>query len=258
MNPVLPAAISADIQRDHVDQYRDLLGHDPSAGIPALFLLCLLGPLWLQLQDNVLASTDAIVHVRQDCLVHRPIELGPVALFPAVTRDAASGLTRVAVRASCLTSGSAYADLTSWLVWGAPTGPIPEPAVSTDATCDVLWAEKLLVPADLACRYAAMSGDRNPIHLDLEAARQFGFSQPIVHGAATLALASARLERHLHQQRRRVAGLTVRFASPTFGGDELTMTCASSTRGEVVKFRATRGGSSVLKRGVLRSVLVTA
>lgn len=36
-------------------------------------------------------------------------------------------------------------------------------------------------------QYAVVSGDNNPIHLDLEAAKQQGFSNKIVHGMLTAA-----------------------------------------------------------------------
>lgn len=40
---------------------------------------------------------------------------------------------------------------------------------------------------DLGRRYAAVSGDRNPIHLHAWSARLFGFRRPIAHGMWTLA-----------------------------------------------------------------------
>jgi 3-hydroxybutyryl-CoA dehydratase len=36
-------------------------------------------------------------------------------------------------------------------------------------------------------QYAVVSGDNNPIHLDIEAANQQGFSNKIVHGILTAA-----------------------------------------------------------------------
>ena len=58
---------------------------------------------------------------------------------------------------------------------------------------------------DLAL-FAAASGDHNPLHLDMDAARAAGFDRPIVHGMLTMAF-TARLftrtfgagsVRHLH------------------------------------------------------------
>ena len=53
------------------------------------------------------------------------------------------------------------------------------------------------LPADLGRRYAAVSGDVNPIHLNALTARVFGFKRPIVHGMWTHARALAALEPRL-------------------------------------------------------------
>ena len=51
------------------------------------------------------------------------------------------------------------------------------------------------VPGDLGRRYAAVSGDRNPIHLHALSAKAFGFPRAIAHGMWTKArcLAALRL-----------------------------------------------------------------
>jgi acyl dehydratase len=50
------------------------------------------------------------------------------------------------------------------------------------------------VPADAGRRYAAVSGDVNPIHLNAIAARAFGFPRAIAHGMWAAARALAALE----------------------------------------------------------------
>lgn len=47
------------------------------------------------------------------------------------------------------------------------------------------------LPADTGRRYAAVSGDRNPIHLSAATARPFGFRRAIAHGMYTAARALA-------------------------------------------------------------------
>ncbi|MEN9785721.1 MAG: hypothetical protein RLZZ299_985, partial [Pseudomonadota bacterium] len=66
------------------------------------------------------------------------------------------------------------------------------------------------VPADLGRRYAAVSGDPNPIHTHALAARIFGFRAPIAHGMWTLARALAELEMPA------ACRLTARFEAPAF------------------------------------------
>lgn len=53
------------------------------------------------------------------------------------------------------------------------------------------------VPADIGRRYAAVSGDRNPIHLNTLAAKAFGFRRAIAHGMWTKARCLAALEGRL-------------------------------------------------------------
>jgi acyl dehydratase len=68
------------------------------------------------------------------------------------------------------------------------------PARTDETTVDspptALWP----VPAGIGRAYAAVSGDRNPIHLSRIGARAFGFPRPIAHGMWTTAHAVAALE----------------------------------------------------------------
>ena len=50
------------------------------------------------------------------------------------------------------------------------------------------------VPGDIGRRYAAVSGDRNPIHLHPLTAKLFGMKAPIAHGMWTKARCLAALE----------------------------------------------------------------
>jgi hypothetical protein len=67
------------------------------------------------------------------------------------------------------------------------------PTSEPDATMPLRaeWA----LPQDAGRRYAALSGDWNPIHLWGWSARLFGLRQPIIHGAHSMARAQAELER---------------------------------------------------------------
>jgi acyl dehydratase len=78
---------------------------------------------------------------------------------------------------------------------GEVSGPIegraaaPPAAVAAPATT-ALWR----VGAGTGKAYAAVSGDRNPIHMSRLGARVFGFPRPIAHGMWTMARALAALE----------------------------------------------------------------
>lgn len=66
------------------------------------------------------------------------------------------------------------------------------------------------VPADIGRRYAAVSGDRNPIHLYPLSAKLFGFKRAIAHGMWTKARCLAALEGRLPE----AVAVDVRFKKP--------------------------------------------
>jgi acyl dehydratase len=73
---------------------------------------------------------------------------------------------------------------------------------------DAVWK----LPGDTGRRYAAVSGDRNPIHLRKLSARLFGMPRPIAHGMWLKARCLAALEGHLPAAHE----VDVRFKLPVF------------------------------------------
>ncbi|MEU2428615.1 MaoC/PaaZ C-terminal domain-containing protein [Streptomyces sp. NPDC007861] len=70
----------------------------------------------------------------------------------------------------------------------SPSSPSPSPSPSPEATVGTTTAQaRWPLPADLGRRYAAASGDRNPIHLYALTARAFGFRRAVAHGMWTFA-----------------------------------------------------------------------
>ena len=69
---------------------------------------------------------------------------------------------------------------------GRGEGESPKPSFEIlDTTAE--WK----LPGDLGRRYAAVSGDSNPIHMYPLTAKAFGFDRPIAHGMWTTARALA-------------------------------------------------------------------
>lgn len=85
---------------------------------------------------------------------------------------------------------------------GSPQARPPEPQLPTAG----LWR----LPSDLGRRYAAVSGDANPIHLNPLAAKAFGLPRTIAHGMWTHAHALAALQPRLPDS----FEVSVRFAKP--------------------------------------------
>jgi acyl dehydratase len=76
---------------------------------------------------------------------------------------------------------------------------------------------------DQTVRYAAASGDRNPIHVDANFARMAGLPGIIVHGLCTMAFtARVIIDRLCAGDPTRLKRLAVRFSRPVFPGETIT------------------------------------
>jgi hypothetical protein len=130
----------------------------------------------------------------------------------------------------------AWREESTMLRRGGPSGggrrddDAPEPAFVAE------WR----LPGDLGRRYAAVSGDRNPIHLHRFTAKPFGFPRPIAHGMWTKARCLAALEASLPD----AFEVEVEFRKPIL----LPGTVAFERAGE--RFRV-RGGERVHLEGRL-------
>lgn len=85
----------------------------------------------------------------------------------------------------------------------------PAPPLRLDLP-EVPASQQWRLPADLGRRYAAVSGDTNPIHLHPLTARAFGLRRPIIHGMWTHARALAALGGVLPER----YAVRVQFAKP--------------------------------------------
>jgi acyl dehydratase len=98
-----------------------------------------------------------------------------------------------------------------------------------------VWA----VPGDIGRRYAAVSGDRNPIHLHPLAAKAFGMKSNIAHGMWTKARCLAALEAELPD----AYTVEVRFKLPIFLPSKVTF----STDTRRFEVRAAKDGKPHLE-----------
>ena len=98
-------------------------------------------------------------------------------------------------------------------------------------------------------RYAEASGDWSAHHFDLGAARASGFDRLFLHGLCTLAIAAQGIvASQAGGEPERVRRLSVRFASPAFIGEELSVQLYDAGPGEVA-FEAMQGDRIVLSQG---------
>lgn len=80
------------------------------------------------------------------------------------------------------------------------------------------------VTDELIRKFAEVSGDYNPIHLDAEFAAKTRFGRRIAHGMLSGAFISAVLGHEFRERRIVYLSQTMKFVAPVFIGDRVTAT----------------------------------
>ena len=128
----------------------------------------------------------------------------------------------------------------------------------SDATMqtDPIATYEQTIDTDQTFRYADASGDRMPIHLDVDFATQVGLPGIIVHGLCTMAFTSwAAIEAVADGDPSRLRRLAVRFSKPVLPGQSMVSTfwAAGEVEGAKVIGFETRNsdGEVVIKDGLV-------
>lgn len=161
------------------------------------------------------------VHVRQVIEQVRPLradERAAIGVRIGDARQARRGIELDLITEFDVEGQTIWRGTTTMLALGAGN---PEPAGSgagrskakgDDAVpADPTISTIVRLQADLGRRFAAVAGDRNPIHLYPWTARPFGFKRPIIHGMWSMARALAALDQHAQSHDLR---LTCQFRRP--------------------------------------------
>ncbi|MHC3474506.1 MaoC family dehydratase [Streptomyces sp. 7R007] len=181
-----------------------------------------------------------LVHTSIEITRHRPMPA--TGEYELAVHVAGLAPHRRGTEATVVTEARAGGDLvwestSTYLARHRTTRPAPGPAGDDPAALPAV-AEWHLA-GDVGRRYAAVSGDRNPIHLHPLTARLFGFRRPIAHGMWTVARC---LAAHGTPQR---ATVTARFRAPV----RLPGTVTYAADGDRFELR---GGDQVHVRGEVR------
>jgi acyl dehydratase len=177
----------------------------------------------------VRADRSTMLHAQSDITWHAPLRLGADVAIDAEIVDAGPygsrrGLevvTRVAEP-----GGQTLADLQTVLAFAPPALAVAEgrprleapPSEPHDAT--VVADRAVRFDADFPARYAAASGDTNPLHLDGAAARAAGLPGVVLHGLSTVAVgATFAIDALAGGDPTALTRLRVRFARPGRPGD---------------------------------------
>ncbi|MBU4215303.1 MAG: hypothetical protein KJ792_11685 [Actinobacteria bacterium] len=173
--------------------YLHLLGEPANDRLPAGFVHVLAFPLAMALltADDFPLPALGLVHVANHVVQHRPALLTDRLtltaraehLRPHRAGTAVDLVTEAAVDGHVIWTGtSTYLAKGLRLLGDAPPKEPPAPFVIPEEPT-ARWR----LPADRGRAYAAVSGDRNPIHLSATTARLFGFPRALAHGMDTAA-----------------------------------------------------------------------
>jgi len=173
------------IDGDHVAAYADVCGFAPSETLPLTYPHMLAFPLHMGIMTDRSFPYPAIgtVHLRNAITQHRriaPTEVLDVTATATNLRAHAKG--KVFDLVTTITSGgeTVWESTSTYLRVGngdkdAASEGVPFEVVPSNG---VEWR----LPGNLGRRYAAVSGDHNPIHLYPLTAKAFGFPRQIAHG----------------------------------------------------------------------------
>ena len=167
-----------------------------------------------------------LVHGEQDMVLRAPLRPGDRVerrgRIVGIERKSSGQLVRLEQR--LVRGGEVVTEATSVLFVRDELDAQPSPRQGD--TAPAAYESRAQVSQDQSLRYAAASGDRNPLHTDPEVARQAGWPGVIVHGLCTMAMASrALVEGPCEGESRRLARFRARFVHPVYPGQELVTRC---------------------------------
>jgi acyl dehydratase len=130
-------------------------------------------------------------------------------------------------------------------VGGAP----PDHTLPDDAGRRPVGDYYINVDEGMPRRYAEVSGDWSDHHFEVEAARQSGFDRPFLHGLCTMGLCAQGIISIVAEgDPNRIRRLVVRFASPTFVGEDLALHLFQLDE-RTYAFEAESSGAAVIRNG---------
>ena len=182
----------AEVERDRVADYAHVCGFALRSEAPGTYPHVLAFPVHLELMtDRAFPfSILGLVHIANRIELAVPIPVGAsldIAVHAEDLRRHRRGRQFDLVTEARLEDEVAWRSRTRYLhrEGGGDGGGEPRPGDEPEPALDL--AAEWKVPGDVGRRYAAVSGDRNPIHLHPLSARLFGFPGAIAHGMWTKA-----------------------------------------------------------------------
>ena len=201
--PATELSREAVVDRAHLAEYARVCGFAFGDALPATYPHLLAFPLQVQLMAgrSFPLPQPGLVHVANTITVHRRIDAAePLEIRVRAERFVAHPKGAQVDLVGAISAGGepVWDGRSTYLARGAhvpepPRPPRPAPAAIAAGAPAATWR----VDAGTGRRYAAVSGDVNPIHLHPWTAKAFGFPRAIAHGMWTAAHAMAALQGRL-------------------------------------------------------------
>ncbi|RAK42470.1 MaoC dehydratase-like protein [Actinoplanes lutulentus] len=193
------------VDRSHLAAYDRVCGFRLSDRLPATYPHVLAFPLTMQLMTapDFPLGLIGLVHVTNRITVSRPVlaeERLDLSVRAVELRDHPRGRQFDVVTTASVGGAGVWREVSTYLRVTKPRGGSQDPGgplVPDISEISVLAGTVWWVPARVGSDYAAVSGDRNPIHTSRVGAKLFGFPRPIAHGMWTKARSLAALEGRL-------------------------------------------------------------
>lgn len=191
---------AAAIDVEHVADYARVCGFGLRETVPPPYPHLLGFPLAMKLmtERDFPFALLGLVHIANRIEQRTPldVEASPrVRVWAENLRPHHRGRQLDLVTETSVDGNVVWIEHSTYLRPGKGEGERPERGADPLAGADqvAIWT----VPGDIGRRYAAVSGDRNPIHLHSLSARPFGFPSAIAHGMWTYARALSWLDGRL-------------------------------------------------------------
>lgn len=233
----------------------------PGAVAPPPFHARLVRDLLFAIMEDEDLAVDMVhlLHAGHDVTFHKPMAVWDVVVLRgelAHVEQKRGGLLVEGLLWGFVEGEPAFEARTTFFIRGhmaAPVGtgkgPKRLPVETPDRAPDVTLS--IPVPADQSHRYADVSLDRNPLHLDKAVAEAAGLPDVIVHGLCTMALSSrALLAKVAFGDGRSLRRLAVRWTKPVFNDTTLTLRAWREPEGQWPFEVLDADGDTVVKSGL--------
>ncbi|GAA1571298.1 MaoC/PaaZ C-terminal domain-containing protein [Kribbella sancticallisti] len=185
------------VDQDHLAAYREVTGFSAGPALPVTYPHVLAFPLHLDLMSDPSFPYKpmGIVHLSNTITQLKPIPMHAelsIEVHSSPERPHPKGTIFDVLSSVSVDDEVVWTDSTTLLSRSAGTPSahadlLPDPELKPTASWDLR--------ANLGRRYAAASGDRNPIHLWKLSAQAFGFPRQIAHGMWAKAACLASIQR---------------------------------------------------------------